>query len=119
MPVKPRKPCAHPGCPALVDPVEKYCPAHKPLHPVEVRPAAARGYDRRWQKVSRKFLEAHPFCENCLAHGKYEKATVVDHIQPHRGDPEKFWDEKNWQSLCKPCHDKKTGKNETRVKYNY
>ena len=31
MPQRPRKPCAHPGCPELVDPSEKYCQAHKPL----------------------------------------------------------------------------------------
>ena len=32
-------------------------------------------------------------------------ATVVDHIIPHRGDKTLFWDETNWQSLCKTCHD--------------
>lgn len=32
-------------------------------------------------------------------------ATVVDHIVPHRGDPVLFWDERNWQPLCKRCHD--------------
>jgi len=32
-------------------------------------------------------------------------ASVVDHIVAHRGDQELFWDQSNWQSLCKPCHD--------------
>ena len=36
------------------------------------------------------------------------KATVVDHIVPHRGDPKLFWDTDNWQALCKQCHDHKT-----------
>ena len=36
-------------------------------------------------------------------------ATVVDHVIPHRGDRKLFWDEQNWQPLCKECHDKKTG----------
>ena len=32
-------------------------------------------------------------------------ATLVDHKTPHRGDPERFWDqEKNWQGLCATCH---------------
>jgi len=31
-------------------------------------------------------------------------ASVVDHIQPHRGDPRTFWDTTNWQSLCASCH---------------
>lgn len=33
------------------------------------------------------------------------QATVVDHIVPHRGNAVLFWDETNWQSLCKGCHD--------------
>lgn len=33
---------------------------------------------------------------------------AVDHIIPHKGDPELFWDQDNWQSLCKPHHDRKT-----------
>lgn len=32
-------------------------------------------------------------------------ATVVDHIVPHGGDLKLFWDVKNWQPLCKKCHD--------------
>ena len=36
-------------------------------------------------------------------------ATVVDHVIPHRGNKQLFWDEKNWQPLCKSCHDLKTG----------
>jgi 5-methylcytosine-specific restriction endonuclease McrA len=30
---------------------------------------------------------------------------VCDHIKPHRGKEELFWDEGNLQTLCKPCHD--------------
>ena len=36
-------------------------------------------------------------------------SPTVDHIIPHRGDPELFWDRSNWQALCKNCHDRKTG----------
>jgi len=45
----------------------------------------------------------------CREKGKLTPATVVDHIVPHRGDPILFWDEKNWQPLCKDCHGVKTG----------
>ncbi|MCA2012409.1 HNH endonuclease [Cereibacter sphaeroides] len=31
---------------------------------------------------------------------------VADHIEPHRGATELFWDPGNLQCLCKPCHDK-------------
>ena len=40
---------------------------------------------------------------------KLTPATVVGHIIPHRGNQKLFWDEKNWQPLCKDCHDRKTG----------
>lgn len=30
---------------------------------------------------------------------------MVDHIIPHKGDQQLFWDEGNWQSLCKDHHD--------------
>jgi len=37
-------------------------------------------------------------------------ATLVDHIIPHRGDNNLFWDEDNWQALCTECHAIKTAK---------
>ena len=42
----------------------------------------------------------------CAREGKVSPARVVDHIRPHRGDVELFWDRSNWQPLCKPCHDR-------------
>lgn len=42
----------------------------------------------------------------CSAMGRVTSATVVDHIVPHRGNNELFWDKSNWQALCKPCHDR-------------
>jgi 5-methylcytosine-specific restriction protein A len=50
---------------------------------------------------------------------RYVKATVVDHIIPHRGDPTLFWDESNWQPLCKKCHDQKTRNEEGTPTYHY
>lgn len=41
----------------------------------------------------------------CRAEDRLTPATVVDHIQPHRGDSALFWSESNWQSLCAPHHD--------------
>ena len=109
MPYRPKTPCRHPGCPELVEPGRLYCEKHLPLHPEVIRPAAKRGYNRRWQKARKSYLEAHPLCVQCAKQGKYVRATVVDHIVPHRGDQKLFWDQNNWQPLCKSCHDKKTG----------
>ena len=119
MPYKPNKPCRHPGCAALVPSGQKFCERHKAMHPEEVRSAAGRGYGAAWQKARRQYLEAHPLCVMCEEEGKYVKATVVDHIIPHRGDPELFWDQSNWQPLCKHHHDMKTGNEDSKPVYSY
>jgi len=71
----------------------------------------ARGYGYRWQQTSKAFLRAHPLCQcqDCdEGRKRVTLATVVDHIKPHRGDMVLFWDPRNWQSMAKVCHDKKT-----------
>lgn len=65
--------------------------------------AGERGYNHRWRVARVAFLREHPFCVHCLP--LYVAATVVDHIVPHRGDQQLFWDKSNWQPLCKVCHD--------------
>lgn len=56
----------------------------------------------------------HPLCEECKKNGAVKAATVVDHALPHKGNEDLFWDESNWQALCKECHDKKTAKEDDR-----
>ncbi|MEM8866506.1 MAG: HNH endonuclease signature motif containing protein [Planctomycetota bacterium] len=46
----------------------------------------------------------------CRKRGRTTAASVVDHIKRHEGCQVLFWDRKNWQSLCKRCHDRKTGR---------
>lgn len=119
MPYRPQKPCLHPGCAKLVGSNTMYCDEHKPLHREYTRSASSRGYGSRWQKVSKAFIQDHPLCAECLKQGRYTEATVVDHITPHRGDQRLFWSESNWQPLCKPCHDKKTGREDSKPTYTY
>lgn len=119
MPTKPKVPCQHPGCPELVDSGTKFCDKHKALHPEVTRSASGRGYGRAWQKARKKYLAAHPLCVVCQREGRYVKATVVDHIIPHRGDEKLFWDRSNWQALCKPCHDRKTLTEDINPEYHY
>ena len=69
MPMKPKVPCRHPGCAELVAPGKKYCEKHKRMHPEEIQPAATRGYGSRWSRESKKLLQLHPLCEECLRHG--------------------------------------------------
>lgn len=105
MPRSPKRPCRHPGCPNLSDGV--YCDAHRRIYAREG--ATARGYDAKWRAARKRYLRRYPLCTECQRNGKLIPATVVDHILPHRGDETLFWDESNWQALCKPCHDHKTG----------
>lgn len=64
-----------------------------------------RGYTYAWQKARERFLAQHPLCERCQAAGRAAVATIVDHKTPHRGDMALFWDESNWEAMCKPHHD--------------
>ena len=89
------------------------------LHRGDRASSSKRGYNRQWQKARARYLKAHPLCIQCLKEGHAVTATVVDHIRPHRGDPVLFWDEKNWQSLCKPCHDKKTWNEDNNPEYRF
>jgi 5-methylcytosine-specific restriction protein A len=52
-------------------------------------------------------LRQHPFCEHCKRRGLATLATEVDHIQPISAGGG-ILDADNLQSLCKPCHSRKT-----------
>lgn len=108
MPRRPNTPCKHPGCAQLVPYGQTYCDEHAPLHAHDTRSTKEKGYDSRWQAARKAYLHSHPLCVRCQAEGRLTRATVVDHIIPHRGDPALFWDRDNWQALCKSCHDRKT-----------
>lgn len=112
MPKKPKRPCRYPGCPNLCD-SGVYCKDHLDQSADRMRGGAAyRGYDRKWRQARDSYLRLHPLCVKCKQQGRLTPATVVDHIIPHRGDEHLFWDTRNWQSLCKSCHDQKTGSGE-------
>lgn len=109
--------CAKPGCFAVAVKRSR-CKDHQPkaMHNWtadydKTRPSRhERGYGSRWAKASKNYLKAHPLCTNCNAYERLRPATLVDHIEPHRGDKALFWDVSNWQGLCKACHAVKTGR---------
>jgi 5-methylcytosine-specific restriction protein A len=115
MPYKPKAPCKHTNCAKLT--YDSYCQEHMPQNIREN--SSKRGYNYKWRKLRKLFLQKNPLCHKCKQDGKYVEATVVDHIEPHRGDDKLMWDENNWQSLCKPCHDSKTGKYDSLKEYKY
>ena len=101
------KPCSHPGCSALAN--GRFCEDHKGSEDRRRGSASQRGYDNRWQKYRKSFLEQHPLCIMCEREGDITVATVVDHIIPHKGDQGLFWDWNNHQPLCEFHHNQKTG----------
>lgn len=109
-PYKPRPGCKYPYCSNKAEKGSGYCSLHRKQKERERSTSTARGYNYRWQKVRRMYLRENPLCVECLKKGRVESATVVDHIEPHKGDYKKFWNEDNMQSLCERCHNRKTGK---------
>jgi 5-methylcytosine-specific restriction protein A len=61
-----------------------------------------------WKDLRSSFLNSNPLCVECQRLGIVKVASIVDHVIPHKGETELFFDEKNLQSLCKLHHDRKT-----------
>ena len=59
----------------------------------------------QWRLRARRQIARHPLCAFCLERGVVTAAEVADHIFPHGGDLEKFWNGE-LRSLCKVCHDR-------------
>lgn len=101
--------CAQPGCPALTDTTR--CPTHTRARRAATRRQYRRNdYGPEWPSVRRRQLRREPTCRHCAANGTATAATVVDHIVPlHHFDRRRdAHHPSNLQSLCKPCHDRKT-----------
>lgn len=96
--------CLAPGCAALVRGRPR-CVEHTRQREEEKGSAHARGYGARWRAYRLCFLAEHPLCDQCLDDGQVTAATVVDHIQDHKGDQELFWDPDNHRALCRQHHD--------------
>lgn len=64
----------------------------------------------RWQKLRAWKLRRNPLCEPCLREGFETLATEVDHIRPMIEAPDLIFEPSNLQSICKPCHAKKSAR---------
>jgi 5-methylcytosine-specific restriction endonuclease McrA len=95
--------CSAPSCPNI-----KPCARHYRRPFANARRSTTLYQTARWKCQSREHLRSEPQCRTCGA-----PASVVDHVRPHRGDAQRFWDRSNWASSCKRCHNEKTGR-ETR-----
>jgi len=57
-----------------------------------------------WLRIRRRRLASDPLCAICFADGTVNGADTVDHMKPHRGDADLFFEFENTQSLCHSCH---------------
>ena len=74
------------------------------------RPEYTALYGKRaWRRKSAAQLKREPLCRDCLSRGLVTPAKHADHIEPHQGDAELFWNG-DLQSLCVECHSVKTAR---------
>lgn len=81
----PAKPCRYPGCPQLTH--ERYCSVHAKVETARYRkyqrdPKINRRYDKAWKQVRKRYLAAHPLCEDSQKAGRVTPAAEMHHIQP-------------------------------------
>ena len=67
-----------------------------------------------YKRLRKNHIIANPLCELCKLKGKVVAAAHVDHITPASEDLDMFWDPDNLQSLCVPCHEAKTARENRR-----
>lgn len=58
-----------------------------------------------WRRVRESHLRLEPLCRYCLPASV--PGYAVDHIVPHRGDVDLFFDPENLQTLCLTHHNQK------------
>lgn len=116
MSLMPRSICQYAGCQRTID-KPRYCAAHQQI--MDAREKARKNnhqseftklYNWDWRKFRDRYVKENPLCLHCLKEGKLTPTQVVDHIVPHKGDKELFWNNDNHQSLCVKCHNEKTAK---------
>lgn len=111
MPTAPLRTCSKPHCPGRVqDGVCSVCGPRKRASEGNRPNFRDRGYSWEWTKASLNFRKQNPLCAKCLERDIVTAATCVDHIRPHKGNQDLFWDQSNWQSLCDSCHGAKSAK---------
>lgn len=75
--------------------------------------STTRTRGRAWMEIRARVLQDQPLCVHCKRAGILRVATEVDHITPlSMGGTDA---EGNLQSLCTPCHSKKTA-SEARIR---
>ena len=120
MPYRSNKPCAKPNCSKLIKAGNTYCKEHEK----EYNYQRNKRYDDKqrdeklqkfyqataWRKLRNRKIKADPLCEKCKEQGRTKVAKEVDHIVPIKVNWNLRLSYDNLQSLCPPCHARKTRK---------
>lgn len=62
----------------------------------------------KWKKKRNSILRRDKYlCQECRKYGRLRVATCVHHIKHYEDYPELAFDNKNLESLCNQCHNKK------------
>lgn len=59
---------------------------------------------KEWKALRDDHLAKNPLCKYCNDFGRVVAASVVNHIEPHRGDKALAFDPANLESACETCH---------------
>ena len=59
------------------------------------------------------YRSKYPLCKICEANGVTKASEHVDHVDHKKYG---FYDEEGWQALCAECHNKKSGKDGSKIK---
>jgi len=103
-----RKICNHPGCTKYAAEGQRFCEKHLEEHRKPFTGGWLSDYAKafyhsgRWRKEKAEFLKENPYCALC---GK--EATDVHHQFDDFYDyhnPNDFFDQNHWVSLCDECH---------------
>lgn len=105
------RPCAHPGCSALVE--RGRCEKHKREswrdYERERRPPRDKVFysSPAWRAARALVLAGEPLCRECAKAGRVVPAVQVDHVRAVKDGGAPF-DPENLQPLCLACHSRKT-----------
>ena len=111
MPMKPKRPCSYPGCPALT--AGRYCEKHgkemeSRYNKYDRDTETRKRYGRTWKRIRDNYIKANPLCEDCLKRDALTPAEEVHHIIPlSKGGTH---EDSNLMSLCESCHSRITAK---------
>ncbi|MFJ9027576.1 HNH endonuclease signature motif containing protein [Streptomyces sp. NPDC102274] len=112
MPRRAMQACPTPGCPALT--VTGRCTACLAKASRRRPSPTAKGYNTRWQRTRRAYLQAHPYCEcdDCVAQPVLLRpiATEVNHLDGLGPLGPRGHDWTNLQAMTKAHHSRHTAR---------